>query len=383
METRQNQRSLTLTICTLSMLPIMAAATVAPILGEFQQVFPAASDLMIRMILTLPQILIIPGSLITGKLASRFRKKDLLVIGLILYIIGGLSGGLMPTISLLLMCRALLGLGIGIIYPLTTSLVADFFEGEERVHMMGLSSALNNLGGVIATLLSGILALISWRAPFLLYCIAIAVLIETIVFLPKESPDPLPSDNSSHSGVLFILPYLMGILMLNIIFYTIPSTTSMSIRTLSLGGSIYSGLMLAIQNFCSFLTGATFKRSFPLFKKNIRYIGMFLIASGFLLFLLIQQRWSLTISMILIGSGYGLLTPYYLLKISNQASESSRTFALALASSSIFLGQFCNPLILASLQKALQIRLPVGVSLLLIIPFVLMMITYDLTLSKR
>ncbi len=383
MEDKQSKKSLTITISTLSMLPIMAAATVAPILGEFQKVFPDSSDLMIRMILTLPQIMIIPVSLITGKLSSRFRKKDLLIIGLTLYIIGGLTGGFIPNIMALLSCRALLGVGIGMIYPLTTSLVADFFEGEQRVHMMGISSALNNLGGVIATLLSGSLAILSWRAPFLLYCIAILVLIETIIFLPKENKVFSSQKSSVNDGLLSTLPFLFGIILLNIIFYTTPSTTSMSIRELALGSSLFSGLMLATQNFCSFLTSSTFKKTFSIFGKMIRYVGMFLITSGYLLFLSVQTRWTLAISMILIGSGYGFLTPYYLVEISNSVSEKSRTFALSLASSSIFLGQFCNPIILTALQKSLQIKMPVAVSLLLILPFTLLMIFSDLKRSKR
>ncbi|WP_062049444.1 MFS transporter [Bacillus sp. JCM 19034] len=102
--------------------------------------------------------------------------------------IGGVGGGFVPTIELLLFFRAILGIGVGLMMPLSTSLVADFFDGQERTATMGQVSAVNNLGGVVLFLLSGVLASVTWRAAFSVYVLVIVSMVIIYFFLPKNVP---------------------------------------------------------------------------------------------------------------------------------------------------------------------------------------------------
>jgi predicted MFS family arabinose efflux permease len=381
-----NRTPLTITILLLSMLTIMAAAAVAPMLGILSEHFSTESDLAVRMILTLPQIIIIPSSLLVGRLSRRYAKRHLLIIGLLFYIIGGLSGGLSESITSLLIFRGILGFGIGFIFPITTSLVSDYYSGEQRIRMMGLSTAVNNLGGVIATLLSGLLALSSWRHPFLIYVLAIIVLFCVLVWIPRVDPVRPPAGSKCLPSWLSreIIRSLTGILMLNIIFYTIPSTTSMTIGVLALGGSLFCGSMLAIQNFCSFSAGVFFRRFFHVFGNHVRYVSMLLMGLGFLFFMINPTGGVLMFSLVCIGTGFGILTPFYLLQISNLTSGHARTAALSAASGSMFLGQFLNPVILSLFIRIVSpistsAVLPSAASILLIIPTVAVMFIIDRT----
>ncbi len=83
-----------------------------------------------------------------------------------LYTVGGCIAGAFSHIGLVLIMRALVGIGVGIIMPLSTGLLAFYFTPGEQEGLMGYSSAMNQMGGVVATLLSGLLANISWRASF-------------------------------------------------------------------------------------------------------------------------------------------------------------------------------------------------------------------------
>ena len=58
--------------------------------------------------------------------------------------------------------RALVGVGVGIIMPLSTGLLSYYFKPEQQVGLMGYSSAMNQMGGVIATLLSGLLLCLAY-----------------------------------------------------------------------------------------------------------------------------------------------------------------------------------------------------------------------------
>lgn len=379
-----NDRTIPAAIIMLSMLPIAAAAAIAPVLGTLQQHFPEASSLSIRLILTLPQIMIIPSSIAAGYFSRRIPKKQLLITGLLLYTIGGLSGGLTGSLDMLLLCRALLGIGIGIIYPITTSLVSDFYHGERRTHMLGISTAVNNLGGVFATLISGFLASISWRMPFFIYLAAPFALICTMLWIPRvDAERERPASQPEYRWLTApVVRSLAGILGLNVIFYTIPASTSMTISALALGSAVFCGLMLSIQNFCSFSAGTLFKHIYGYLSGSIRYLAVLLIISGFGLFLSVPRIPSLILSLILIGTGYGMLTPYYLLRISNSTRGHGRTAALSAASCCMFFGQFLNPLIISLLQRlvpgdAPSALFPTAVSLALTIPFILAMLLLD------
>lgn len=69
----------------------------------------------------------------------------------------------------LIVVSAMLGIGAGLIIPLSTGLVSKYFVGAYRVKQFGLSSAITNFTLVIATAVTGYLAEVSWHLPFLVY----------------------------------------------------------------------------------------------------------------------------------------------------------------------------------------------------------------------
>ena len=70
--------------------------------------------------------------------------------------------------------------------PLSTGLLAYYFRPEQQAGLMGYSSAMNQMGGVVATLLSGLLANISWRASFLVYLMGLISIVLCLIYLPND-----------------------------------------------------------------------------------------------------------------------------------------------------------------------------------------------------
>jgi hypothetical protein len=172
-------------ILSISLLTVMASAAISPALAKIHQAFVGTDPTMIKLVLTLPSLFIIPFSLLSGWLASRMKKKYVLLIGLIIYFLGGVGGGFARNIKELLIIRAFFGIGAGLIIPLSTSLIADFFEGEERTKMMGYSGSVSHFGGVIFLLLSGWLACMSWRYTFGVYALSFLIILMVLVWLPE------------------------------------------------------------------------------------------------------------------------------------------------------------------------------------------------------
>jgi MFS family permease len=107
--------------------------------------------------------------------------------GLFLYVFGGCGAGLIDNIWIVLVFRALVGCGVGLIMPMSTGLLSFYFPPEETDRLMGLSSAMNQIGGAVATFIAGILSAISWRAAFLVYLMGLISVVLCTLLIPDSS----------------------------------------------------------------------------------------------------------------------------------------------------------------------------------------------------
>ena len=225
-----NRSMLKPTILSVSLLTIMASAAVSPALAKISQAFPEVDRTVIKLILTLPSLLIIPFSLLSGWLTSRMKKRSILLIGLVIYFLGGVGGGFARNIPELLIIRGILGIGIGLIMPLSTTLIADFFEGPTRTKMMGLSGSVTNVGGVLFLSASGWLACYSWRFSFGVYSLALVTIVMVASWLPEPPRTQKPGRSSKlELPVGVFVCAVLGILMM-VAFYAVPTNLALFIE---------------------------------------------------------------------------------------------------------------------------------------------------------
>ena len=158
-----------LAIWSVSAVTSLPGLAVSPILGDLNTIFPSASDLEIQMLTSLPSLLIIPFVLLSGKLSVGRDKLRILVVGLVIFLLSGIACLFIRNITALILVSCILGIGAGMVIPLSTGLVVAYFTGEYRVRQLGYSSSINNLTLVLATALSGYLANIDWHLSFLVY----------------------------------------------------------------------------------------------------------------------------------------------------------------------------------------------------------------------
>jgi MFS family permease len=340
------------TILSLSFLSILSGAAVSPALGRIQLAFPDASPLAIQMILTLPPLFIIPFSLLTGRISLILRKRHILFVGLIIYLLAGVGGGLMNNMTMILVMRALLGVGTGLISALSLSLIADFYHGEARSSTMGLSSAIATMGGIVLTLLSGWLALFSWRFAFAVYLVSLIALILVYFFLPE--PPISSQDLSTKPGKLPFGVYGMGFLtiLLMIVFYLIPTQIALFIQDAGIGDAGQSGISIATMNLAAFIVGLAFGRIRKTLKSLTTVIGLVCLAGGLIALNFVLTFSAVLISLFFAGMGIGTLMPTIFLSTANLVPDELNGPALSITNSSLYLGQFISPLffsVLASL----------------------------------
>ncbi len=344
----QNPRFIKPAVLSLSFLSVLSGAAVSPALGQIKLAFPAASDLAIQLILTLPPLLVIPVSILSGRLTLRFRRRQILAAGFFLYILGGLSGAFVNSFSLLLVTRALLGIGNGIIAPISLSLIADFYQGEERASTMGFSSSMATLSGIIMPLLSGWLAVYSWRLAFAAYLISLPVALLVWLFLPEP---PANGNTIASSQKLPRSVYGMGLVtfFLMVVFYLLPTRAALFLQETGIGNSAQSGVVIAALNFSAFLIGLRFGALRGFLKRFTHLFGILSLAGGLMLMFFSQNLLVVIIAMFIAGLGIGTLMPTIFLETSNLVPDTLNAPALAIINSALYLGQFASPLVFSAL----------------------------------
>ncbi|GIH67979.1 MFS transporter [Sphaerimonospora thailandensis] len=103
-----------------------------------------------------------------GRAADLFGRRRMFVLGLLLYALSSLVGGLATTPGLLVAARAVQGLGGAFLFPATLSLVnTTFAEGRQRNHALSIWAAAGASGMILGSLLGGALThAFGWEAVF-------------------------------------------------------------------------------------------------------------------------------------------------------------------------------------------------------------------------
>jgi MFS family permease len=332
-------------LLSLSLLTILTGAVIAPTLGSIAADFPAASATDIRLILTLPSIFIMLVSLLTGWLTQYFSKRMLLMIGLVIYLVSGVSGGFAPSIAILLIARSFLGMAVGLITPLSVSLITDFYVGEDRTQMMGFAQAARSMTGVLVTPLVGLIAVSNWRNIFWVYSLALPVMLAVWLILPEpKKPEVVKKSKTTTRGLPKAAWMFAGFMFLQrIAFYVMPTNLSVYLLENDIGGAGLSGLAISADTLASFAVGMFFSW---LFKRQNRWMGMtslILIGLGYLSLAAAQGPVLVFVAMALIGFGEGQMMPLLFLQTAQSVSAQQRTTAIALVSSMQFMGQFATP----------------------------------------
>jgi EmrB/QacA subfamily drug resistance transporter len=103
--------------------------------------------------------------LLGGRLADLLGRRRMFMIGLVVFSVASLAGGLAQSEAWLIIARATQGLGAAIVSPAALSIITNTFaEGAERNRALGIWGAVAGAGGAAGVLLGGLLTSgLSWR----------------------------------------------------------------------------------------------------------------------------------------------------------------------------------------------------------------------------
>ena len=347
MNPKNNGGKLTWTVLSISLLTVMAGAAIAPALGIIRDHFADSPDMMIQLIVSLPALFIIATNLLFPWLCSLMKTRTLALTGLLLYVVAGAGCFFVDNIWVLLALRALLGVSVGMIMPLSTGLLAYYFPPERQAGLMGLSAAMNQMGGVVATLLAGLLANIQWNYAFLVYLLGLIAVVLVLLFLPNERLKG--GSGPSLSLLKRFHPSVAGMFLVMILFFIYPTRFALSAHAgTDLSNNAITFIMVGL-DVVAFLVGLVFGRLMQGFRHGMKYVAPVGFIAGYLLLSIGSGLPLLLSGSAVIGVANGVGVPYLNTIASMKAGREAASTVMPLLSAALYLGQFLSPLVVTPL----------------------------------
>tara|TARA_A100001037_G_scaffold306758_1_gene355074 strand:+ start:6593 stop:7804 length:1212 start_codon:yes stop_codon:yes gene_type:complete len=159
--------------------------TVSPIAAEVTLVFgmPAVRAGELITAYTAPSILLVP---LMGMLSDRIGRRRVIVFGFIVFGLAGGAIGLVNDFVTILVLRAIQGIGFAALMPVSVAMIGDYYADIQEATAQGVRIVGMQSIALIAPLVASGLLIISWRAPFILYFVAIFAGFWTWVVLPSD-----------------------------------------------------------------------------------------------------------------------------------------------------------------------------------------------------
>lgn len=303
----------------------LASSATSPALATIAKSFPDASSTAIASIATLSSLTAVPFTIVSGLVVGRRIKfRTLACIGLLIVCLGGFMPFMATSMTQVLIGRALLGMGSGLIAPIATTLTLALFTGEEVAKQLGRNGMSVNIGAVIFQLLGGYLCNYSWRMPFVTYLAVIPVFFIVLFLLPE--PDKVqsglsPADDRKPKVSLRELlskhVLFWGVLHMAYMACFYPFVTEMSgiVQRNGYGDATTTAYILSLFTAVGVLGGYLFHFFNSKLGKRLFSFGFLLGAASYAVISLSTSIAGLIVAAVAFGFGYGLLSPainYYL-----------------------------------------------------------------------
>jgi len=349
MEKVKNRHGMLAAIFSLTVSTVLVGSAVSPALSKIGSYFTSASSTEIGLIVTIPCLFILLINLIFPKISAKFDAKTIAITGLVIFVLAGMSGALSANIYVLLVTRALLGIGAGLVIPLATGLIGFYFAQKEQGRLIGFSVAILNMIGIVAMVLSGKLASISWRWAFVLYGLAIVSIILTIIFLPRENISRTSQKMTKHDYKLK-LPFVFGMFLTQLIFFTYMTNFAICADGKGLFTITEIGIYMALSSFVGFVFSFFFGKIYKLLGDKMKFLGPVAFACGDILIALAATKVVLVVGACLVGMGFGLLVPFFNMSGCKNVPKEKANNAMSAIAIGQFGGQFLSALLIGLLK---------------------------------
>ncbi|HZU01091.1 MAG TPA: MFS transporter, partial [Ktedonobacteraceae bacterium] len=150
--------------------------------------------------------------LVGGSLGDSFGRKRIFALGVALFTAASVLCGLSPNVTLLIIARAIQGIGGALLVPGSLAIISASFDSKERGRAIGTWSGFTAITSVIGPVLGGALVqFASWRWVFFINVPLAAIVLFVLFWRVPESRDTEDSPSLDWVGALLATLGLGGI----------------------------------------------------------------------------------------------------------------------------------------------------------------------------
>lgn len=314
-------------------------------------------NLLSKLMLTIPALFIAMIAPFSGGVIDRYGRLRSLYFGIAMFIIGGTSGVYLSNFWLILIGRAVLGIGVAFVMTSATTLIGDYLEGEARHKFMGMQGAFTAIGGILFVGGGGFLADIDWRGPFFIYFIPLLFLplLLTSLYEPQKEHHEAELSPKVFSGILPGI-YLTAFGLM-VIFYLLPTQMPFLIINEVGGNPSTVGIIVAF----AMTVSATMAMNYAKIKARLSFASVFtlmffLLSIGLQLLSLAHQLPMFLLGAAFTGSGMGLMMVNINAWMLTHAPKQIRGRVTGMTVGATFLGQFASPLVFEFLIEDIGVQ---------------------------
>jgi len=349
----KNLQTALLMIATLGIMSGITIVSSLPLISHTFSNIPHI-EFLSKLMLTIPAIIIALFSPFAGHIVDRFGRLKPLYVGIFLFIVGGSSGFYLHDFYVILIGRAILGLGVSLIMTSSTALIGDYFSEEVRHTFMSKQGMTTALGGIVFITTGGLLAQVHWSYPFAIYLIPILF----VPFLLKSLYEPKKNKHVEDLEVeVKLLPVYLTAFFVMVLFYMLPTQFPYLIVN-TLGGKPQTiGFVIATAMTFNALTSMQYAK----IKAKFSYIQIYavtftLFALGLFIISQASSIAGLYFATAPIGMGFGLLFVNTNAWFLSRVPAHKRGRASGVLTSSFFLGQFASPILFEPIVSSYGIQ---------------------------
>lgn len=331
-----------LTLLSIACLTIMVGAAIAPALDNVARALGVSQ--VASWLITLPSLGAVVFAPFAGRIIDRIGAYTALNMGLLSYGILGLLGIISHGLVGVFVDRILLGGATALTMAGGTTLISQWYQGRSRLKMIALQGMAIELGGVIFLFVSGQLALVDWRLPFLIYALAFICWLMLLFTVPSQAPASTEADISDPQvqPVSYSLRRVYLVAMLSmIIFFTAIVTLPISLKQQGFTEDKI-GFLLAFISIVAVLTASQMPRVIGKLGERPTLMFALLIysASHWAFFISANNLALLIAGAVLSGIAFGLSIPLVNHMTIEGSHRQVRGRNLSYLTMAIFLGQF-------------------------------------------
>lgn len=329
---------------------MMGIGTITPamnsIIGHWSAQGIATSSIL--LVNTLPTLTQVITMLIVGVVVGkRIKYRTAAILGCACF---GLFGA-MPVVftdnfTFVLVCRALFGIGLGLITPLGNALIIGLYQGNKQAEFLGYGALVMNLGGIILQMLGGILspAADTWNLCFLAHALAF-VSMGLCFFIPEPPEHEAVVEGETQSK---LTPYVwvgsITLFLINLVNFSLLMNSSVWV---SFTGTDNVSLIASISTSCftvgGMISSALFGKTFEKLGNKTLSIGSVFMAVGASLMYMCGDAWILIIvGFVLDGFGFNLILPGIMAFIGMTAHPRTQTLSISIVMAVMNLGGFIS-----------------------------------------